>query len=102
MASPPLKFHPDARIDALEAYDWYAERSQEAADAFQEEIQDAGRAIREFPERWATYVLGTRQYVLKRFPFVLVYRIAADRIEIVAVAHGRRRPGYWQERLASE
>ena len=42
MHSLPLFFHPDARVDALEAYDWYAKRSQQAADAFREELHDAG------------------------------------------------------------
>jgi plasmid stabilization system protein ParE len=53
VARLPLEFHPDARIDAIEAYDWYAERSQQAADAFRQELQDAGRAIQHSPERWA-------------------------------------------------
>jgi len=102
MARLPLEFHPGARIDALESYDWYAERSQKAAEAFQEEPQVAGRAIQQSPERWASYLFGTHRYLLKRFPYVIAYRIAADRIEIVAVAHGRRKPGYWKERLDSE
>ena len=102
MARLPLEFHPDARTDAFEAYDWYAERSLEAADAFQEELQDARRAIQHSPERWANYLLGTRRYLMKRFPFAIVYRLVADRIEIVAVAHGRRKPAYWKERLDSE
>ncbi|MGA2064730.1 MAG: type II toxin-antitoxin system RelE/ParE family toxin [Thermoguttaceae bacterium] len=102
MARLPLQFHPDARIDALAAYDWYAERSRNAAESFRKELQDAGDAIQRSPELWAEYLFGTRRYLMKRFPFVVVYRIAADRIEIVAVAHGRRRPGYWQGRLESD
>jgi len=98
----PLEFHPDARIDAIEAYDWYAERSQQAAIAFQDELQDSGRAIQHSPELWAYYLFGTRRYLMKRYPFVIVYRLATDRIEIIAVAHGRRKPGYWKERLDSE
>jgi plasmid stabilization system protein ParE len=47
----PLEFHPGARIDVLKSYDWYAERSQKAAEAFQEELQVAGRAIQRSPER---------------------------------------------------
>ena len=102
MARLPLEFHPDARIDAIEAYDWYAGRSQKAADAFQEQLQDAGRAIQHSPERWATYLFGTRRYLMRRYPFVIVYRVAVDRIEIMAVAHGRQKPGYWKGRLYSE
>ena len=40
-----------------------------------------------------------RRYVFPRYPFSLVYILRGGDIEIVAVAHGRRRPGYWQARL---
>ncbi len=99
MANLPLFVHPDARIDALETYDWYAQRSQQVADAFQEEFRDAGRAIEHSPELWADYLFGTRRFMMKRFPFVIVYRVTPKRIEIVAVAHARRKPGYWRRRL---
>jgi hypothetical protein len=37
--------------------------------------------------------------VLRRFPFVIVFRETAFGLEIIAVAHGHRRPGYWRDRL---
>jgi hypothetical protein len=40
-----------------------------------------------------------RQYVFPRFPFSLVYRMRGDDVEVLAVAHGRRRPGYWRSRF---
>ena len=55
MDSLPLAFHPDARTDALDAYDWYLQRSQQAAAAFQDELRAAGLAIQRNPERWARY-----------------------------------------------
>lgn len=70
-----------------------------AADAFQDELEDARRAIQESPERWAKYLLGTRRYLMKHFPFVIGYREIPERSEIVAVAHGGRKPGYWRGRL---
>lgn len=102
MASPRLFFHPAARVEALEAFDWYSQRSQQVADAFEEELRDAGRAIEHAPELWALYLGGTRRYLMKRFPFVVIYRIASGRIEIVAIAHGRRKPGYWKWRLGAQ
>ena len=99
MDNLPLEFHPDARIEALEAHDWYAERSKSAAEAFQDELQDARRAIQYAPDRWASFLCGTRRYIMKRCPYVVVYRARAEHIEIVAVAHGHRRPGYWKRRL---
>jgi hypothetical protein len=37
--------------------------------------------------------------VLRKFPYLIVYRQAEEGIEIVALVHGRRRPGYWRERI---
>lgn len=77
-------------------------RSRFRKNSFQEEREDAGRAIKKSPERWAIYLFETRRYLLKHFPFVIVYRIATDRIEIVAIAHGKRKPGFWRKRMSSE
>ena len=102
MSSLLLEFHQDARVDVVEAYDWYAERSQSAADAFQAELQRAGMAIQRSPLLWGNYLFGTRRYLMKRFPYIVIYRVAEDRIEIIAVIHGRRRPGFWKVRLKSK
>jgi toxin ParE1/3/4 len=50
------------------------------------------------PQRWRL-VAGTRRVLLGRFPYAVVYReIAHDEIEIVAISHLKRRPGYWSRR----
>lgn len=99
MARYPIQFHPEARAEAIEAIDRYRERSPAAAAAFLDEIEIAREAIQDFPETWSKYIHGTRRYLLRRFPFVIVYRVTEERIEIIAVAHGHRKPGYWAERL---
>jgi len=98
MAGLSVVFHPDAVEEAQAARQWYAERSQSAADAFLEELDHGIEAVAQTPLRWPLFKHGTRRYLYHRFPFQLVYRVASDRIEIVAVAHGRRRPGYWKTR----
>jgi plasmid stabilization system protein ParE len=40
-----------------------------------------------------------RKRSLKRFPYVVFYCLDSATVEIVAVAHAKRRPGYWLERL---
>jgi hypothetical protein len=37
--------------------------------------------------------------VLNTFPFSIVYLDDPDAVKIVAVAHHKRRPGYWKGRL---
>jgi toxin ParE1/3/4 len=40
----------------------------------------------------------TRRVLVERFPYQVVYRLSADEIVIVAIAHTKRRPGYWRNR----
>lgn len=94
-----LEYLEDALQEAETAARWYAERSVTAAAGFSDEIDAAESAIVRLPEAWPPFDHGTRRYLLHRFPFSVVYRVEARRILIVAVAHARRRPGYWKARL---
>ncbi len=94
-----LEYFEEALQEVEAAARWYAERSVTAAAAFSVEIDAAESAIVRLPEAWPPFVHGTRRYLLQRFPFSVVYRIEDQRILIVAVAHARRRPGYWKARV---
>lgn len=96
-----VEFHPEALAEAEAAALWYAQRSEPASIAFAREIDRAVGLIAESPERWPTHASGTRRYLLRRFPFHVVYRVEASRILVVAIAHGSRRPGYWTGRAGS-
>lgn len=39
-----------------------------------------------------------RRFALRRFPFAVIYRVTESAIEVVALAHRRRQPGYWSVR----
>jgi toxin ParE1/3/4 len=54
--------------------------------------------VAEGPKRWPRIYGLFRRYLLHRFPFSAVYIERGDFIEIIAVAHHRRKPGYWIER----
>lgn len=95
-------FHPEAVEEAEAAVRWYAERSATAAGRFVQELSQAIEVIVEAPERWPAFEGGARRLPLRRFPFLVVYRVSAQIIEVVAVAHGRRRPGYWRRRKHDE
>ncbi|KAA5539000.1 type II toxin-antitoxin system RelE/ParE family toxin [Roseiconus nitratireducens] len=98
MADLQPEFHEEANFEAIAAHDYYAEKSVHLGEAFQAELESAIGAIVSAPDTWATYLYGTRRYLMHRFPFVVVYRRTSDRLEIVAVAHGHQRPGYWRDR----
>lgn len=79
---------------------WYAERSEKAAARFEAEFASALEAIEANPGRYPTCDDGRHRYfLLKRYPFQLIYRDTDDgRWLIVAVAHTSRRPNYWSRR----
>jgi plasmid stabilization system protein ParE len=91
-------FHPEAAAEAEAASNWYLDRSERAALAFRAEIDRAIRLISEAPDQWPLYVDGTRRFLLRRFPFSLVYRQVTTGLQVVAVAHAKRLPGYWRIR----
>lgn len=93
-----VEFHEDAEEEAEAAVDWYAVRNVGVARAFADELKAAVVSIAEDPTRLPT--LGPERffYLLKRFPYLLVYRVSDDRVQVLAVAHVSRRPGYWKNR----
>ncbi len=97
---PPfaVEVHPLAADEAEAAERWYRERNETAATRFRRELDRAVELIAERPEAAPPYVGNTRRFLLRRFPFVVVYRMFSERIQVVAVAHARRRPHYWLER----
>lgn len=100
MSPRQIDVHPEAVAGARAAAQWYRERSASAADAFLAELDRAVERIAENPGMYPHHVRGTRRYLLQRFPFYLVYRQVAEKLQIVAIAHGRRKPGYWKKRIA--
>ena len=93
-----LRFHPAAQAELLAAQAWYWERNEATGDAFFLEIERGLDEIAEHPQRWPLCGHGARKFILRRFPFSIVYIRRETAIEIVAVAHGKRRPEYWKRR----
>ena len=93
-----IRLHPKARAELRDARNWYFERSPLSAIAFSHTIDNAISRIRNSPEAFPLAHHGTRKFVLERFPFNIFYRTGETEIVIVAVAHQKRRPGYWSSR----
>ena len=93
-----VEFLDEAVAEAAAARQWYEERSPVAASLFRDELFRGIEAIADSPTTWPQYVLGTRRYLMRRFPFFVVYRLVDTTVQVIAVAHARRRPGYWAAR----
>ena len=77
-------FHPEAEQEFIEASLFYDSQK---------------KLLVEKPEIGARIDEIFRRMLLNRFPYVLIYSLEPERIWIVAVAHQRRRPGYWRRRI---
>jgi len=96
----PLEYHPEATAESREAIDWYWGRSPLAALDFADELKSALGRLQKSPQVCPSYLHGTRHSILHRFPFSVVFRERLQDIQIIAVAHASRRPGYWAKRLS--
>ena len=99
MPAKPVELHEEAASDYDAAFDWYLEHSPDAARKFDAEFDRALVAIAQAPQRWASGSHNTRRFLLRKFPFLVIYRERLHDIQVVAVAHTSRKPGYWKERM---
>jgi plasmid stabilization system protein ParE len=94
----PVDILPAARHDFDDSFDWYAERSATVAERFSHAVDETLKRIASAPEQFALVDGRHRECLVKRFPFRIVYRDDSDRVLVVAVAHAKRRPGFWRHR----
>jgi plasmid stabilization system protein ParE len=78
---------------------WYRRRSESAEAGFLRELDHAIQQVADAPAQWPRYLAGTHRYVFPTYPYSIVYFVDEGVIRVVALAHDRRRPGYWRKRL---
>ena len=93
-----VEFPPAATEELNASADWYAERSRIAAQDFLVAFDLSIASIVSDPTRFAAIDDRHRGCSIKRFPFQIIFRHENDRIVVIAVAHTKRRPGYWRGR----
>ncbi len=91
-------FHPDTLDEVKNYYDWYQSQVNGLGDDFLLELEEAYKIIMELPDTWPKFQKGFRRFLLKKFPFSVIYKFKGNSIFIVAVMHNSRKPKYWQER----
>ena len=93
-----------ALVELLHAVEFYESREPGLGFRFRDLVEQAFGYIDEMPEAWPPYLasgapLGLRHIPLKPFQESVVF--APDPTPLViAIAHAKRRPGYWARRLS--
>jgi plasmid stabilization system protein ParE len=97
-----VRFHRLAVREYEDTRTWYERRREGLGDAFTDEVDRAISRIARSPTRWPVVFVRFRRVRLRRFPYLLYYHVANDSLALVlAVAHARRRSGYWRRRLSN-
>ena len=92
-------FEPAALEEAREAIAWYlAHAGLRQAEALNREIDAKTALLIAHPLIGTPSPAKMRRMPLRVFPYTLHYRVESETIRIFAVAHQKRRPGYWRKR----
>jgi len=95
----PVAFLPEAEQEMLEAARYYESQAAGLGEDYLSEIERAVAAIAESPKTWPIIEGNLRRRLVRRFPFGILYCVEPEEIVIIAIAHLRRKPGYWRERI---
>ena len=92
--------HPDALGDLRDAASFYREQAGTSlSQSFLGEFEQSINKLLRHPSLGSPWRgRGRRRYLMKHFPYSLVYIVSGEEIRILAVAHHSRRPGYWAGR----
>ncbi len=97
-----VRVDPLAGRELADAADYYDEQSQGLGDVFLLEVARALRQLSEVPLSCPIVQDQLRRRPLFRFPYSVLYRVAADQVQVVAVIHQRRGPKYIAKRLRGD
>lgn len=97
----PVGFHPEAMAELFEAAEYYESEQAGLGKYFLFAVRDAINRVQTSPLLYHVVEDDIRQCRTRRFPYGLIYRPKPDRIEIIAVMHLHREPGYWKSRAKS-
>jgi plasmid stabilization system protein ParE len=98
MAMASHVFHPLARAELVAAHARYLAAGAARAAQFEDAFDRALAAITAMPEAWPLADDTYRFYKLKRFPYLVYYRLDGDLIVIAAVGHQGQQFGFWKGR----
>lgn len=99
-----IRYHREARVELRQAvYRGEDERSGRGV-ALEAAVEKVLRRLRRFPESaplWPTqeWPHSVRRALVQKTPYVVVYAVFQDELIVIALAHTRQEPGYWNERL---
>jgi plasmid stabilization system protein ParE len=97
-----VRLDNDAEYELEAAADYLLQQGPDVSIRFVADYQKAIAILLQFPNAGRRLAKGARRILFADFPYQLVYRVEGEEIVIYAVAHQKRRPGYWRKRVAGK
>ena len=94
-------FTPLAQAEFTDAMAWYEERSVRARDRFVADVFRLRDRIAENPLQYERLHREARRAFLQAFPYMLIYRISGDEVQVLGCFHTSRNPRAWRRRLSN-
>ena len=92
-------FHAEAEAEHLENVAYYETQQPGLGASYLAEFESALERVCEAPNRYSIErEPDIRRIRLRRFPYTVLFRESDGRVQVLAVAHYRRRPMYWLSR----
>jgi toxin ParE1/3/4 len=101
--SRELRILPEAEAELMAAAEWYESRQPGLGVAFVEAVGRALDGVVEVPQTNPLWRRGYpyRRHVMRRFPYTIIFTMTELGVEVTAIAHAKRKPGYWLNRTAA-
>ena len=93
-----VRFHIEAEAELNEAVSFYEALVPGLGKSLTAEVKKTVRLVQAHPAAGQNVSARLKKSLVHRFPYSLIYSVDAQSILILAVAHHRRRPGYWRKR----
>jgi toxin ParE1/3/4 len=95
----PVLLHDEAKAELGEAAAWYERQQAGLGGQFRIAVEDAVARIQCNPQLGSRFAATKfRCRTVRRVPYIVFYVESKSVIRVMAIAHGRRRPGYWRSR----
>ncbi len=95
-------FLPEAWDEYQMAIIYYQKIFPDLTVSFVRSVETCINDILKPPEAWQHVAGNVRRHLAKRFPFGIYYSIEQGYVQVNAVMHMSREPGYWKNRLKPE
>lgn len=93
------RFLPAAEAELLKEVAYYSSARDGLGIKFELAVENAVKMALANPDGGRPSSKGTRSWLVKGFPFTVLYRATSAEFLVVAVVHHRRKPGYWADRI---